>query len=230
MRLKDTRNALESIGKRITFFSWPGDMRNRQTRCTLIQYEFSSVDDFGKLLEQSLNRACIGNEIVYDFGPCLVQALIPDAGCEELYSVFESFACLSNVVGALIEHGLAQASLDKVHLVNETEDLGPRTALVQGTNNVGVGNDIRGEFSRLDVEDEDEDSNGTKDVIAGLIEVVFNKTVLAVRREYASTFAIVNGNPYPPQSQRFSIKLPINLILECSTSIVAPSRRTSLAT
>lgn len=35
---------------------------------------------------------------------------------------------------------------------------------------------------------------------------------------------------YPPQSHRFRIKFPKNLIWLCSTSIVAPSRRTSFAT
>ena len=35
---------------------------------------------------------------------------------------------------------------------------------------------------------------------------------------------------HPPQSHRFSIRFPKNLIWLCSTSIVAPSRRTSLAT
>ena len=35
---------------------------------------------------------------------------------------------------------------------------------------------------------------------------------------------------YPPQSHKFRIRLPRNLIWLCSTSMVAPSRRTSLAT
>lgn len=35
---------------------------------------------------------------------------------------------------------------------------------------------------------------------------------------------------YPPQSHRLRSRLPRNLIWLCSTSMVAPSRRTSLAT
>jgi hypothetical protein len=34
----------------------------------------------------------------------------------------------------------------------------------------------------------------------------------------------------PPQSQRLSVRLPMNFACECSTSMVAPRRRTSRAT
>nr|GFD56091.1 hypothetical protein [Tanacetum cinerariifolium] len=65
-----------------------------------------------------------------DLCPRFVQALVPDAGGEEL---------------------------DRVHLVDEAEDLGGGTALVEGTDDVRVGDDVGLEFAGLDIEDEDED-------------------------------------------------------------------------
>ena len=45
------------------------------------------------------------------------------------------------------EHGLAKAGLHKIHLVYEAEDLGAGTALMEGTYDVGVRDDIGCEFA-----------------------------------------------------------------------------------
>jgi hypothetical protein len=41
--------------------------------------------------------------------------------------------------------------------VYEAEDLGSRTAFVQGADDVGVGDDVGRKLARFDIEDEDED-------------------------------------------------------------------------
>lgn len=50
--------------------------------------------------------------------------------------------------------------------MNETEDLGGRTVLMEGTDDVRVRDDVGLELAGLDVEDEDEDGYGAKDVTA----------------------------------------------------------------
>jgi hypothetical protein len=74
--------------------------------------------------------------------------------------------------------------LYQVHLVDKTEDLGGRTTLVKGTNDIRVGDDVGLELARLNIEDEDEDGYGAKDVAARLCEVVLDEAILTVRSQY----------------------------------------------
>lgn len=62
--------------------------------------------------------------------------------------------------------------------MNEAEDFGARTAFVECADDVRVGDYVCGELAGLDVEDEDEDGNGAKDVVARLIEVVLDEAIL----------------------------------------------------
>jgi hypothetical protein len=73
---------------------------------------------------------------------------------------------------------LAEAGLYKVHLVYETEDFGARTTLVKGTYDIGVGDDVGCEFARFDIEDENEDGDGAKDMVPGLVEIVLYEAIL----------------------------------------------------
>jgi hypothetical protein len=75
-------------------------------------------------------------------------------------------------------------------------------------------------------------------------EVVFDEAVLPVSKSarhselcallYLAVLNVGAGyggeSTHPPQSHKFNIKFPMNLMLLCSTSIVAPNLRTSLAT
>lgn len=64
--------------------------------------------------------------------------------------------------------------------MNEAEDLCARTAFLEGADDVGVGDDVCLELSRLNVKDEDENGDRAKDVVARLVEVVFDKSVLTI--------------------------------------------------
>lgn len=120
--------------------------------------------------------------------------------------------------------------------MDEDEDFGRGGAFGEGADDVAVREDVGLEFAGFDVEDEDEDGDGGEDVLALVREVVFYEAVLAATvvsseiRGGGRPSRHRRGNTHPPQSHRFSIRLPMNLMLLCSTSMVAPSRRTSLAT
>jgi hypothetical protein len=228
--LQDTGYPLKSICEWIWLFRLSCDVRYRQTSRSLIQDQFPRVNDFGQLLQKRFNSACIRDQIVYDLGPRLVQALIPDARREEFDRVLETFGSFSDVVGTLVEHGLAKPCLYEIHLVYKTEDLGSGTAFVQGADNVGVGDDVGRELARFDIEDKDEDGHGAEDVVARLGEVVLDKTILTADCQLEIIAQSIRLAAYPPQSHKFNMRLPMNLMLLCSTSMVAPSLRTSLAT
>jgi hypothetical protein len=227
---EDAGYALEAVCEGVWLLCLARNVRYRQARRPLIQYQLPRIDDLGQLFQERLDRARVRYQVVYDLRPRLVQALVPDARRKELDRVLEAFGCFSDVVGALVEHGLAQAVLHEVHLVYEAEDLCAWTAFVQGAYDVGVGYDVGRELARFDVEDEDEDGDGAEDVVARLGEVVFDEAILTRDSQLTTAHCSLCLVAYPPQSHKFSIRLPMNLMLLCSTSMVAPSLRTSFAT
>ena len=162
-----------------------------KTSCTLIQNEFSSINNLGQLFQQCLNRSRIRYQVVDDLCPGLVQALVPDACCEKLNRILESFASLPDVLGALVEHSLAEAGLYKIHLVYKTEDFGIGAALVEGANDIGVGDDVGCELARFDVEDEYEDGDGAKHVVPRLVQVVLDEAVLTAKDQFVLSSGLV---------------------------------------
>lgn len=136
MCLEDARDAFESVGKGIALLGVSRDMRYSKTCCPLVQYQFPCINHLGKLLEQSLNGAGIWYQVVNDLGPGFVQALVPNTCRKELDRILEALARLPDVLGALVEHGLAQARLHEIHLVYEAKDLGAGTAFVEGADDI----------------------------------------------------------------------------------------------
>lgn len=106
VRLEDAGYALKPVRERVRLLGVPCDMRYRQTCCPLIQYQLPRIDNFCQLFQQRLDGACVRYQIIYDLSPRLVQALVPDTRREELNRIFEPFASLPDVIGALVEHGL----------------------------------------------------------------------------------------------------------------------------
>ena len=70
--------------------------------------------------------------------------------------------------------------MHQIHLVDETEHFGSRAVLVESTDDVRVGDNVGLELAGLDVEDEDQNGYGTKNVATRLCEVVFDEAVLTV--------------------------------------------------
>jgi hypothetical protein len=186
-------------------------MRHRQTRRPLIQYQLSCIDDFCQLFQERLDGSRIRDQVVYDLCPRLVQALVPDARRKELDGILEAFGCFPDVVRALVEHGLPEPRLHEIHFVYEAEDFGARTAFVQCADDVGVGYDIGRELARLDIEDEDEDGDGAKDVVAGLGEVVFDEAVLTAHRQLASPLRSLRACRIPATVPQVEHQIPHEL-------------------
>lgn len=121
--------------------------------------------------------------------------------------------------------------LDQVHFVNEAEDKGCGAELFQSFDDGAVGVEVPLDFTGLDVEDVDEDSYVGEDCLTLGGQVGFSKGILA-----AGVLAIGKGikrievYACPPQSHRLRVRLPMNFAWLCSTSMVAPRRRTSFAT
>jgi hypothetical protein len=65
--------------------------------------------------------------------------------------------------------------------VYEAKDFCAGTAFVQGANDVGVRDYVGWELARFDIEDEDEDGDGAKDMVARLSEVVLNEAILSAK-------------------------------------------------
>ena len=53
---------------------------------------------------------------------------------------------------------------------------------MESTNDIGVRNDVGCEFTGLDIEDEDEDSDGPEDVVARLVKVILDEAILSGNR------------------------------------------------
>lgn len=158
VRLENAGDAFKAIMKRVVLAVATCNMCDRETCCAFIQNEFSSINDIRQLRQQCLDGACVWNEEVYDLRPGFVQALVPDARGKELDCVAEALASISNIVRALVIHSFAKTCLHQVHLVDKTEDLCSRTALVESTYNVRVGDNVGLKFARLNVEDENKNS------------------------------------------------------------------------
>lgn len=131
--------------------------------------------------------------------------------------------------------------LDQIHFVNQSEDVGVWRELFQGLDDGIVGVEIAKvltiapiKLSRFDVKnvDEDPDLREYRWLLPG--KIILGEGILTAFRCrlecWIAEAGTRGGTTYPPQSQRFKMRLPKNLMRWCSTSMVAPSRRTSFAT
>ena len=121
--------------------------------------------------------------------------------------------------------------------MNQTEDVGVRAMLCQSGDNGAVGGEIaRGrafEGARFNVKDIDQYADRGEDVGSlarkiGLCECILPARVSRKVPEVES--GVLSRISYPPQSHKLRTRLPKNFMLLCSTSMVAPRRRTSFAT
>lgn len=117
--------------------------------------------------------------------------------------------------------------------MDEAEDVGRGAEFLECFDDGTIGVEILLNFAGLDVKDVNQHRDVGEDGFALRGEVGFGEGGLsAVELELA--FPIYDdhqeGNACPPQSHRFNVRFPMNFAWLCSTSIVAPRRRTSFAT
>ena len=247
--LDDVTKPLVALGKGIRRSEGTRDARDSQESRALEKNDLLGLDTLRQPLQIPLDNLQVRNQAVHDIAPGLVQALIPDTGRKNLHTFAKSVRTSADMGGALEVEFIAVLGLDEVHFVDESEDGGAGRVLGEGVDDRGVGGEVAVEFARLDVEDVDEDADVGEDVGFLRGEVVGGEGVLAIITAI-SLILVIRGSgwvgrfdycvkkkreeeewmPYPPQSQRFNTRLPRNLTRLCSTSMVAPRRRTSLAT
>jgi len=165
---------------------------------------------------------------VDDPTPSLVKSLIPDAGRVRMN--VEGAGIRANAVNAFVVDALAKIVLHEIHLVDEAEDDGGWTILFESFDDLAVSDEIALEVTRFNVEHVYQDGNFGEDVLALGGKVAVIESILSVTGIRVSNCLMLEAfhRTHPPQSQRLRVRLPRNLTRLCSTSIVAPKRRTSL--
>lgn len=133
----------------------------------------------------------------------------------------------------LISYQVSLILLDQVHLVHQAEDLCVRRVLQDGFQTRLVVMHIFLQLSALHIKHIDQHLYIAKDVVSLTREVVFHESVLAVQftckdearmksssQKPSNKTRLYRGarDTYPPQSHRFSTRLPRNRTWECSTS------------
>ena len=147
-------------------------MGDHEAGGAFVKDELVGINDLSQLAQQVLNCASIGHEVVDDLGPSLVQTLVPDArapkvdvlACILLVSSKAMFdADVADCVAALGEDDVAHVGHDQIHLVNQNKDLCLGRVLAQGLYDRGIVDEVGIEFSRFNIEDEDQDGDGCED-------------------------------------------------------------------
>ena len=179
VRLQNTRDPLKPIREWIVALRIPDHMRDGETSRPLVKDQLSRIDALGQPLQQALDGSGVGNQMVDDLGPSLVEALIPDAGGEEVDRVPKGLGRGTDVLGALLEQLGAQLALDQIHLVDQAEDLGAGTAVAQRPHHGRVVDHVGLELARFDVEDEDQHRHAAEDVVVLVAKVAFHEPVLS---------------------------------------------------
>lgn len=99
----------------------------------LKQHHLVGAADLAEALQLVLQRLDVGDELVDDAGPGLVERLVPDGGLEERHLEGESAGRVAlNQRAPLLEDRLAVLLRHQVHLVDQHEELRVGRVLVDG--------------------------------------------------------------------------------------------------
>ena len=89
--------AFKSISIRVLGFNALSHVSDHETSRPFVEDEFASVNSCRELLQECLNRSRVGNHVVDDLRPGLVERLIPDAGRVEVDRVAEALRSKTDV-------------------------------------------------------------------------------------------------------------------------------------
>lgn len=149
--LHDVGHALEAVLGRIARRLLGGPRRDGQERGALEEQDLLGLDGDAEVGEVALDDGEVGDEVVDDARPGLVQALVPDGRGKgrdvnlvgvavDGVDVLEG--ALADDADAVVVDGLARGRHDKVHLVHEDVDLGAGRVLQQGGEDGDVGGEV----------------------------------------------------------------------------------------
>jgi len=142
----------------------------------LEQNDLLGLDLLGECLQELLNHHQIGDHLVDNASPSLVECLIPDAASKGLET--HALGSGQDHSAALFVNSFAVFVLDQVHFVNETEDHGCGRVLLQGCDDCTIGVKVAIDFARLDIEDVDEHLGIAENVLALCVEVRVHESIL----------------------------------------------------
>lgn len=158
-----------------------------------IEEDLLGLDGLAQGAELLLDDGQVGDQVVYDAGPGLVQRLVPDGGGKGLDveglsgggadgsgDILESLARLdAHETHALVEDGLLLVRHDQVHLMHEDKHLSGGGILGQGGHDGDIGGEVTVRIAGLDVEHVDQDAHRREDVCPLLVDIVLHKGLLA---------------------------------------------------
>lgn len=205
--LHDVGHALQSVLGGIALALLRGPGGDGEERGALEEEKLLCLDGDAEVGEVAFDCGQVGDEVVDDACPGLVEALVPDAGGEGgdveaasggrgrwaggvvggvwvlLVEVADAVCvlcgALANDADAVVVDGFAVGGDDEVHLVDEDVDFGAWGELEEGGDNGDVGCEVAVNIAGLNVEDVDENADVGEDVDALLGKVVFHKGLLA---------------------------------------------------
>lgn len=203
--LHDVGQALLTVAVRVAGGLFGLPRRDDQEGGAFVQENLLGLDGLAQGAELLLDDGQVGDQVVNDARPGLVEGLVPDGRRKGLdVEVGARVAGAGHVLQglgrldaheahAVVEDGLLFVGHDEVHLVHEDKDLGRGRVLRQGGHDGDVGGQVAVRVARLNVKDVNEHADRGKHVGALLVDVVFHKSFLStavpqVERQVAQEF------------------------------------------
>ena len=178
--LDDIGELLKAVRVRVTLTEVRCDGGDGKESGALEQNDLLGVGHMGEFTEISLDGLQVWNERVDDPPPSLVESLIPDARGVRMN--VKGAGLLANAVNTLVVDALSKIVLDEVHFVDEAENDGGWTILLEGFDDLAICDEIALEVTRFNVEHVDQDGSFGEDVLALGGKVALVEGILSVNR------------------------------------------------
>lgn len=178
--LDDIGELLKAVRVRVTLTEVRCDGGDGKESGALEQNDLLGVGHMGEFTEISLDGLQVWNERVDDPPPSLVESLIPDARGVRMN--VKGAGLLANAVNTLVVDALSKIVLDEVHFVDEAENDGGWTILLEGFDDLAICDEIALEVTRFNVKHVDQDGDFGEDVLALGGKVALVEGILSVNR------------------------------------------------
>lgn len=178
-RLEDVREALVPVVDRVHVADVGGDGGDSEEGRPFKENDLLRIDPLREGSQEALNDGEIGDELVDDPRPRLVERLVPDAAPKGID--FEVLRATPDEGRPFLVDPLAVLSLDQIELVDEAENVCVRAVLFQGVNYGVVGVEVALDLARFDIEDVDKNRDVREDVAALGGQVRFHECILPLQ-------------------------------------------------
>jgi hypothetical protein len=179
--LDDIAETLEAVGCRVHCTNLAAPRGNDKERGALKEQNLFRHDLFTQFAQMVLDLVEVGDEIMDDFGPRLVEGLVPNRRSKRDRS--ESFGLGSDKSNTLVVDIFTLRGYDQIHLMNEYVNTGGGRKLAECSDDRSVCKEVAVEVSGFDIEDIYEHTDVGEDMLALLREVVFHESILSGRSQ-----------------------------------------------